>query len=363
MEAVEKIAPRELSEKWDSVGLLVGSPLKEVKKILIALDVTQEVVNEAVREKVDMIVSHHPIIFKPLSNVREDNPIGNILFSLIKNDIIVYAAHTNLDYCELGTNYYLSQKLGLEETEVLQTAEEDLYKIVVFVPRGYEDKVRDAMGNAGAGWIGNYSHCSFMALGTGTFKPLERAEPFIGTKGLLEKVEEFRLETIVPKSLKDKVIRAMIESHPYEEVAYDVYKLENNGSRNGLGRIGFLRGEMTLADFGEKIKKDLGLKHVRFVGAPGKIVKKIAVCAGSGAGLIPAAKKKGADVFVSGDIKYHEALEAKQAGLALVDAGHFATEWPVVPALAEYLQKELNGEEQKVQILTSQIRTDPWEVI
>jgi len=363
MEAVEKIAPRELSEKWDNVGLLVGSPAEKVGKIIVALDVTPEVVNEALQEDADMIVSHHPLIFKPLTHVRTDTPIGNMLFKLIKNNIQVYAAHTNLDYCELGTNYFLAQKLGLGEAEILQPAEERLYKIVVFVPRGYEDAVRDAMGDAGAGWIGNYSHCSFMALGTGTFKPLEGADPFIGSKGILEKVEELRLETIVPESLKNKVVRAMIKAHPYEEVAYDVYRLENNGGRNGLGRIGYLKEEMALYDFGEKVKRDLGIKHVKLVGPIQKAVRKVAVCAGAGALAISAAKKKGADVFVSGDIKYHEALEAQQEGLALVDAGHYATEWAAVPALAEYLQKELNSTEQKVQILVSQIKTDPWEVI
>ncbi|NLO89840.1 MAG: Nif3-like dinuclear metal center hexameric protein [Clostridia bacterium] len=363
MEAVEKIAPRELAEKWDNVGLLVGNPAEKVEKIIVALDVTPEVVEEALQEGAHMIVSHHPLIFKPLTHVRADTPMGDMLFKLIKNNVKVYAAHTNLDNYEWGTNYFLAQKLGLEETEILKPAEEGLYKIVVFVPRGYEDRVRDAMGDAGAGWIGNYSHCSFMAPGTGTFKPLEGADPFIGSKGKLEKVEELRLETIVPESLRNKVIRAMLNAHPYEEVAYDVYRLENNGSGNGLGRIGYLKEEMSLYDFGEKVKRDLGIKHVKLAGPLKKAVRKVAVCGGAGTSAMAAAKKKGAEVFVSGDIKYHEALEAWQEGLALVDAGHYATEWAVVPALAEYLRKEFNGTEQKVQIMVSQVKTDPWEVI
>jgi len=361
--AIEKIAPKFLAMDWDNVGLQVGYPERRINSLLVTLDITAEVVKEAVHAGVDMIIAHHPLIFRPLNGIRLDTPVGALLAEILRKDIQVYVAHTNFDGAKFGTSYYLARALGLVDIDVLELSGQKLYKIVVFVPEGYEDRVREAMGAAGAGWIGKYSHCTFQTPGTGTFKPLPGSSPFIGSTGVLEKVSEYRLETIVSEGLKGKVLKAMFEAHPYEEVAFDVYQLENKDATTGLGKIGSLEADMTLAQFAAKVKEDLGLQYVNVAGSPEAVVRRVAVCGGSGAGLIHRAKEKGADVLLTGDVKYHEALEARELGLNVIDAGHNASEKVLIPALARYLEEELNNGGKKVAVYTSKINTDPWAVI
>ncbi|WP_222927204.1 Nif3-like dinuclear metal center hexameric protein [Thermosediminibacter litoriperuensis] len=341
---IERLAPRKLALEWDNVGLMVGDYSAKVDRILVALTVTPGVMNYAIEHKMDMIISHHPFLFKPLKSIKRDLPSGRMIYDAVKHDIVIYSAHTNLDVASGGVNDLLAGCLDLEGVEVLEpTREEPLKKIVVFVPRGYEDAVRDAMGDAGAGHIGNYSHCTFNVAGIGTFRPLEKARPFIGEAGRLERVEEVRIETIAPESLVKKIVSAMLKAHPYEEVAYDLYPVENKGGVFGLGRIGYLKSPLTLKDLCENIKQKLGVNSLRVVGDLTKKVSKVAVCGGAGGNLVSKAAFLGADVYITGDVKYHEAEEARITGMALIDAGHYSTEKLILNFIADHLKKELSA--------------------
>jgi len=338
IDVMEGLAPKYLAESWDNVGLLLGNPAQEISKLLITLDVTQDVVAQAVHDHIDMIITHHPILFKAVNNIRTDLPQGQLIANLLKANIAVYAAHTNLDIATGGVNDILASKLNLQETEPLAVSyTEKLCKLVVFVPSTHMEVVRRAISEVGAGHVGNYSHCTFAAKGIGSFLPLDGTQPFIGCNGVVEYVGEDRLETIVPEKMMRRVLKAMLKVHPYEEVAYDLYELANSGRSLGLGRIGKLIAPMPLSEFIIQVKMVLGLEYINVAGPQDKIVKKVAVCGGSGAGFIKKAAFAGADVFITGDVKYHEAQDALVAGIVVIDAGHFATEEPVVPFLAEYL--------------------------
>ncbi len=338
MAAIERLAPRNLAAGWDNVGLLVGSPEQEVSSLLVALDVTPQVAEVAAAAGVDMIVAHHPLIFKGLTAVRTDRPAGRTLAALLQAGIAVYAAHTNLDTADGGVNDALAARLGLTGVRPLAAdGREKLLKLAVFVPEGYVEVVRQAIAAAGAGHVGNYSHCTFQTPGTGTFLPLAGTKPFLGEQGKLEYAAEYRLETILPERLAARVIGAMLKAHPYEEVAYDLYALENPGRAFGLGRVGSLPAAEPLDVFVGRVKTALALRCVRVCGPVERRVATVAVCGGSGAGLFEAALDAGADVLVTGDVKYHEALEAADAGLTMVDAGHFATERPVLEAITAHL--------------------------
>lgn len=339
---IEKLAPRKLAEEWDNVGLLVGNPAGEISAVLLALDVTPEVVREAVTVGANLIISHHPLVFRPLKNIREDNPQGQLISNIIRNGIHVYCAHTNLDNAGEGVNQILARKLGLNDIQVLNPDKpEKIYKLVVFIPDTHVDLVRDAITAAGAGWIGNYSDCTFSTHGTGTFKASDNCKPFIGKPGVLEKASEIKLETVVKENQIDRVVRAMLKAHPYEEVAYDVYPLVNDAGRLGMGRIGRLEKPLVFREFMDMVKAFLNVPVLRYGGDSEVTVKKIAVCGGSGASFIHKAVFAGADVLVTGDLKYHEAQDALSLGLAFVDAGHYATEVPVIAALENYLKKNL----------------------
>ncbi len=364
MSIIEKLAPKTLAEDWDNVGLQVGDPRADIKKILVSLDLTEEVLQEAIKEKANMIITHHPFIFKSLKNIRMDLSTGNLIKQLIQKEINLYAAHTNLDITENGLNDMLAEKLSLQHIEVLSTmGQEKLFKIVVFVPKGHEDQIKDVMGKQGAGWIGNYSHCTFQAPGTGTFKPLEGTNPFIGSMGKIEKVEESRVETIVTQKILSKTLNAIIKAHPYEEVAYDIYPLENQGKVYGLGRIGIYEQPMAYDEFLNLLKAILNIEHLRTAGAKKESIKKVALCTGSGAEYIHRAAMLGVDVFITGDLKYHEAQQAKSLGISVIDAGHFATEIIVMEGLKRYLDKELTKAKKNIEVITSKVNKDfiQWE--
>lgn len=351
IQIIEKLAPKSLAYDWDNPGLNIGNFSRKVKRILLVLTVTPKIVDYAAKNGYDMIISHHPLFFKSLKSVRWDLPQGQIIYTAIKNDIIIYSAHTNLDIAKGGVNDVLAHILGLKYIKVLsKTKRAELKKIVVFVPEGHEDIVRNAMINAGAGFTGNYSNCTFNTQGYGTFKPEDNTDPYIGEKGKLEKVNEVKIETIVSKDSLKKVINAMLKAHPYEEVAYDIYPLENKGESFGIGRIGYLEQSVTLKEFCELVKEKLATKTLRAVGNLSKNVRKVAVCGGSGANLIPTALFQGADVILTGDVKYHDAVDAKTLGIAVVDAGHFATENLILPEIADFVNKEVQSLGKKVEI-------------
>lgn len=359
IDKIERLAPKRIAEEWDNVGLQIGDPRAEIEKVLISLDLTEEVVEEAIGLNANLIITHHPFIFKPLKNIRTDLSTGKLIEKMIKNNINLYTAHTNLDMAKDGLNKMLSDKLGLKNVNVLlPTDKEIFYKIAVFVPKGFENKIRNAIGDVGAGWIGNYSHCTFTTMGMGTFKPLEDSNPFIGDKGKLEQVEEYRIETIVTEDNLSKTIRAIVKVHPYEEVAYDIYPLINEGNSYGLGRIGNLDKNLSYIDFIKEIKQSLNISYLRVGGIKKECISKVALSTGSGADLIYRAAILGADAYITGDIKYHDAQLAKDLDILLVDASHFATEIIVMEELKKYLDKEISKSKKGIEIITSKLNKD-----
>ncbi|MBU2701521.1 dinuclear metal center YbgI/SA1388 family protein [Sporomusaceae bacterium BoRhaA] len=340
MQAMECLAPQNLAEEWDSVGLMVGNPDRQVRNVWTTLDVTLELVEAAVEAKVDMIVSHHPLIFKAIKRLDTSTVSGKIMEKLMQGNIAVFSAHTNLDCAVGGVNDILAQMLHLQDIQLLTVnRSEKLVKFVVFVPKDYEQVVFAAITKAGAGHIGRYSHCTFASSGTGTFLPLEDTHPFIGRQGSLARVDEMRMETILPERLIIPVLEAMHAVHPYEEVAYDLYPLYNQLQTTGLGRIGTIQ-PVSLRNFSQQVKQLLHTDVVSMVGRSDQMIHTVAVCGGSGADLIKQAKKNGADVFVTGDVKYHDALDAAALDLAIIDAGHYPTEQPVVARLSQYLSEK-----------------------
>lgn len=318
----DQFSPKGLAMEGDKIGLQIGRLNKKVDRVMIALDVLENVIDEAIEKNVQLIIAHHPPIFRPLKNIMTDTTPGRMIEKLLKHEIAVYAAHTNLDVTTGGVNDLLAEALGLEKPEILvPTFDSKLKKLVVYVPVSHADEMRQVLGNTGAGFIGSYSHCSFSINGTGRFLPGEDTHPYIGQTGKLEEVEEVRIETIVPESLLKKTVTAMLKTHPYEEVAYDVYPVENKGETLGLGRIGTIP-EMTLEEFAGKVKTALEVDKVRVVGDLSAKVKKVAVLGGDGNKYFTQAKFKGADVYVTGDIYYHTAHDAMMQGLNMIDPGH-----------------------------------------
>ncbi|MCG0315009.1 MAG: Nif3-like dinuclear metal center hexameric protein, partial [Calditerricola sp.] len=334
-----------------------------VRRVMIALDVLEPVVDEAIAKGVDLIIAHHAPIFRPLSSLRTDLPQGRLLAKLIQHNIAVYVAHTNLDVAPGGINDLMAERLGLVETEVLDPLhEEKLKKIVVFVPKTHHRQVLDAMADAGAGWIGNYSHCTFNVEGTGTFLPREGANPFIGQPGKLETVEEIRLETIVPEPLLKRVIEAMLKAHPYEEVAFDVYPVENAGRVYGLGRIGKLPKPLSLRALAEKVKAVFDVPAVRVVGDLDRQVETVAVLGGDGNKFVAKAARRGADVLITGDVYYHTAHDALALGLSLIDPGH-NVERIMKDALRAYLAEQLRRAGYDTEVIASEVSTEPFQFV
>ena len=360
---IEELAPLGWAESWDNVGLQVGDPARPAQRILVALELTSGVIEEAIATQSDMVVVHHPAIFKPLKALRFDTPGGRRLERLIQAGIALYAAHTNLDQAKGMTNDTLAAVAGIKSPQVLMRLDEEKYiKLVVFVPRGHEDGVRHALAQAGAGHIGNYSHCTFQVPGTGTFLPLEGSRPFLGAQGRLEYADELRLETILPESRVREAVKAMTAAHPYEEVAYDLYPLANPGRTRGHGRIGSLAHPVTLATLVDRLKTALRVPHVSVVGDPGREISRAAVGAGSGGMLVPFAARAGAQVLITGDVKYHDAMDAADADLAIVDVGHYNSERIVVPPLAAYLRDKLSRDGLTAEVVEAQAGSDPFVV-
>lgn len=337
---IESYFPLGLAESWDNPGLQLGSRQQPVQRVLISLDLDHKILDLARQEKVDMIITHHPLFFRALKNIDYDQAQGALIQGLIQSDISVYSAHTNLDAGELGLSQVLAEKLGLEGISPLDNYKQDkLMKLVVFVPLSHLEAVRAAMSQAGAGHIGKYSDCSFSTRGQGTFLPGGDAQPFIGVKGRLEEVDEYRLEMILYQRDLKRVVTALKLAHPYEEAAYDIYELKNEYKVFSMGRKGRLKEAMKLRDLGRLVKKVLNLETLKVVGSLDKQVQKVAVVSGAGASFIGTAARQNVDVLISGDIKYHEAKNAEDLGLALIDAGHQGTEQIVSSLLCRLLEE------------------------
>jgi len=364
--AIERIVPLELAQDWDNVGLLLGGPQKNVKNILLTIDVTGEVVAEAGKLKTDLIVSYHPVIWDGLKKVTSDGPTG-VVYELVRRGIAVFSIHTALDSAIGGVNDGLAEIVGIQDAKPIgdyvdspcgNNAQHGLrhYKLVVFVPVDSAAKVSNAVFSTGAGAIGSYSNCGFGTEGTGTFLPLKGARPAIGKKGRLEKVPEIRFETIVPAAKLDATIAAMKKTHPYETPAFDVFKLYNPQSRFGLGRIGKLTKPMRTGQIIKRIKKHTGAKAVGIVGKEKRLVKTAAVCAGSCGKLIDSVIAAKADLYLTGELKHHQALAAQEAGLTCICLSHTISERFILKKFAKQLQKQLNS----VTIRISKKDKDPF---
>ncbi len=363
IQCFEQFAPKHYAVPDDRIGLQLGTLQKDVKKVLVALDVTDEVVNEAIEVQADLIIAHHAIIFRPLKHIQTDTPAGRLYEKLIKHDIAVYIAHTNLDVAEGGVNDIMAELVGLQDISPLESIHtESLSKLVVFVPKDHHEAVQSALFQAGAGWIGDYSHCSFNLEGTGTFMPREGTDPFIGAEGKLEHVEEVRIETIVPSSIQRKVIQALLKAHPYEEVAYDLYPMDLKGRTFGLGRVGRLEQSTTLEGLSERCKKVFDVPTVRVVGSLDRTIKKVAVLGGSGSRYIHHAMRQGADVLITGDIDYHTAHDALAAGLCIIDPGH-NIEKVLKSRVCDILNEKLKKLKVETVAVPSSINTEPFQFL
>ncbi|WP_318615050.1 Nif3-like dinuclear metal center hexameric protein [Sporosarcina sp. YIM B06819] len=359
----EQWSPKRFAMDGDPIGLHIGQLNRPVEKVLITLDVNEEVIDEAIQQGANLIIAHHPPIFRPLKSLQTDTPQGRMIEKCIKNDIAVYAAHTNLDVAPGGVNDMLAAKLGLLDTAVVeQTFSEPLYKLVVFCPVTHAEDLRQALAQAGAGSIGDYMGCSFSSSGTGRFTPVGGADPYIGEIGQSEQVQEEKIEVVLPSTIRNKVLKAMLVAHPYEEPAYDFFVLDQRTNEYGLGRIGKLEKQTTLAQFAEHVKQVFGVPALRFVGNPDKEIRKVAVLGGDGNKYIGAAKRAGADVLVTGDLYYHVAHDAEAMGLAVIDPGH-NIEKVMIEGVVDYMQDACVEARYNVKFIKSAVITEPFHFI
>ncbi len=360
---LEEIAPMDRAFTGDNSGLQWGDLRWEVPAVLLALDFCEQVLIEALEANATFVFTHHPYLYRPFKKLDLRNRQDELVARALKEDITLFSSHTNLDVAPKGVSHALGSLLGLKKMVPLYPlGEEELEKLVTFVPEDQADKVRDAVSEAGAGWIGNYSHCTYQLLGTGTFLPREGTSPYIGSEGRLETVTEYRLETIMPRKMRKAVLDALFLAHPYEEVAYDLYPLANRGEVWGLGTVGILEKKLSLGELANLCLQKLQTPYLKVLGELQEEVEKIAVLGGSGGGYLESAVEVGAQAFITGDVGFHEAQKAKRSGLALLDAGHEATERPVLELVAGQLQKALFRKGLKTQVLLSGATTAPWQI-
>ncbi len=355
--------PPSWAESWDNVGLQVGDPDWPVERVLVSLDVTSAVIAEAADGPPTLLVAHHPLLFRPVSILTPASPAAALALQAAASGVAVAAAHTNLDVAADGTGTCqpVADLLGLEDVRPLTTqdASTSTVKVVVFVPPGALDAVVDAMSAAGAGAIGDYERCTFRVAGIGTFRPGPGADPYVGQVGRDEQVDEFRVETVVATRDLDDVLEAMRRAHPYEEIAHDVYPLVA-ATRPGIGLLGRLPASMPLGAVAARVRDDLPAPHLRTAGSRDRSVATVAVVGGAGDSTIDAAITAGADVLVTGDLRHHVALDALQQGLALIDAGHHATEWAAMPRVVDALADDGRRRGLQAAVLASRTLTDPW---
>jgi dinuclear metal center YbgI/SA1388 family protein len=339
---LESMAPRAYQESYDNAGLIVGNPLNEVTGIICSLDVTENVVKEAEKKKCNLIVAHHPIVFKGLKSLTGKNYVERTVIAAIKKDIAIYAIHTNLDAVSQGVNKKIAEKLGVLSPKILAPKKGILSKLTTFIPKSNAEQVLDALFAAGAGHIGNYANCSFKSEGKGSFLPREGAQPTIGEKGKAISVEETRVEVIFPGHLESKVIGNLKASHPYEEVAFYLQALENEHQEVGSGMVGLLPEPISGREFLLHLKSSMELKTLKHTAIPAKKVHKIALCGGAGIFLLEQAKKSKADVLVTADVKYHEYFDADNE-ILLADIGHYESEIYTKELLKDILSRKFSN--------------------
>ena len=351
---LEKAAPVSLQETYDNAGLITGNPTWECNGVLISLDATEEVIEEAVSKKCNLVIAHHPIVFKGLKRITGKNYVERAIITAIKNDIAIYAIHTNLDNVINGVNGMIADKIGLINRSVLMAKEQLLQKLVVYVPVAGKDHLLDALFKAGAGNIGQYSECSFSGTGTGSFKGGTESNPYVGKPGERHYENEERVEVIFPAWIRKQVIAAMKSAHPYEEVAFDLYSLENGYELTGSGLVAELEVEMDERSFLEMLKNTFNIPLIRHTAFTGRKVKKVALCGGAGSFLTGTAIASGADAYITADIKYHEFFDA-DGRLLLADIGHYESEQFTIDLLFDLIRKNFP----KFAVLKSGRNTNP----
>lgn len=344
---IESWAPKGIAWDRDNVGLQVGASQQKIKNILLCLDVNKDVVENAIKKKCNLIISHHPLFFNPIKRITSGDKISDIITSLIKNEITLYSAHTNLDFTKDGVSFQLAKKLGLKSIKFLKNISETLTKLVVFVPIDYTEKVAEAIHSSGGGVIGEYTNCSFRIIGKGTFKGSDQSNPTIGEKGKLEFADEVRLEVLVNNFDLPAVISAMKKVHPYEEVAYDLYPLLNENVNYGMGAIGILEKDLTQKEFLVYVSEKLGIKNFRYTTGKNRNIKVVAVCGGSGSDLLNTVIQQKADAFITADVKYHTFQDAENR-ILLIDAGHYETEIFILDEMKRRLKHFLSNSETEI---------------
>lgn len=322
---LDEAIPLSFQEDYDNSGLQLGESNTEISSALLCVDITEAVVDEAVTNGCQVIISHHPLIFGPLKRISDRNSTGKIILKAIKSQVALYSAHTNLDSVNGGISHKLAHKLGLSNIQVLLPQENKLLKLVIWIPVSAFEEVRKVIFDAGAGTIGAYDMCSFSSPGEGTFRGNETTKPFAGKPGHFHKEQEIRLETIVPSHQSYRVVRALLEAHPYEEPAYDLVPLANSNSNAGIGITGKLAVSYNEYEFLEYVKQKLDLQFLRHSPCEGRKIQTVALCGGAGASLIRKAAGAGADAYITADLKYHNFFEGIN-NILLVDAGHYETE-------------------------------------
>jgi dinuclear metal center YbgI/SA1388 family protein len=354
IQIIEDFAPIQLQENYDNSGLLVGDYNQKVEKVLTTLDCTEAIVQEAIDKNCELIIAHHPIIFGGLKSLTGKNYIEKTIIAAIKNNISIYACHTNLDNVKRGVNHKLAEKIGLQNTKILSPKTQTLLKLETFCPKNDAKKVREALSKAGAGAIGNYFGCSFSSEGIGRFTGNEFSNPTIGEVLKEEQVSEEKIEVVLPKHLQSKVLKALFEAHPYEEVAYFLTEISNQNPDIGSGMIGELETEMETQVFFDYLKEKLNLQTFKFTHSNKTKIKTVALCGGSGSFLIKTAKTQGADVFISSDIKYHEFFDGENE-LKIIDIGHYETETYTKELFYDILKEKITN----IAVVFAETNTNP----
>lgn len=323
--ALEQFAPLPLQDGFDNAGLQIGLTDAEIAGALLCLDVTESVLDEAIALGCNLVISHHPLIFKGYKSITGKDYVERCILKAIKNDIVIYSAHTNLDNATGGVNYRIARKIGLKNVRILAPKEGYLLKLVTFVPLTHAEKVREALFSAGCGHIGNYDACSYSLKGEGTFRALKGSNPFVGQEGELHKEEELRIETVLPVYKKGQALKALLQAHPYEEPVFDFYELKNSWAQAGSGVVGELEEPETETAFLKRLKKTFEVGCLKHNKLSGKLIQKVALCGGAGAFLLPNAIQQSADVFITGEMRYHDYF-GHEAEILIAEIGHYESE-------------------------------------
>ncbi len=354
IDTLERLAPLRYQESYDNSGLQTGDAQAEVSGVLVTLDCTEAVLDEAIHKGCNLVVAHHPVIFKGLKTLTGRNYVERTIIKAIQHNIAIYASHTNLDNVLQGVNSKIADKLGLQRQRILVSKPQTLMQLVAFVPLGFTEDVLEALHKAGAGNIGEYSDCSFQVEGTGRFKPSDKANPTIGEPGIPEQVQENRLEVIFPAYLQGKIMAALKQAHPYEEVAHYLYTIENQNQEVGIGMIGELETPLSEVAFLSYLKEKMQLQGLRYTPIGKKAVQRVAVCGGAGSFLLKDALRQGADAFVTGDFKYHEFFDA-EGQVMIADIGHYESEVYTKEIFYDTISKKFPN----FAVLISEVNTNP----